>query len=151
MSRINASVDISRRPEDVYAYMTDPQHLPEWQDSAVKVQQKRGNPGTVGSQVTVTRRMGKKHYDMTMQVMELDPPRSWHVHGTDGPVRGDVQGTIEPLDNGARSRVTLSLDFEGHGIGKVIAPLVVKPAARKEMPRDEQHLKSILETGTAAR
>ncbi|MFJ9823555.1 SRPBCC family protein [Streptomyces sp. NPDC101160] len=151
MSRINASVDISRRPEDVFAYLSDPSHLPEWQESAVRVQPKRGTPGTVGSQVTVTRHMGKKDFDTTMQVMEMDPPRSWHVHGVDGPVRGDVQGSIEPLDNGQRSRVTLSLDFEGHGIGKVLAPLVVKPAARKEMPRDEQTLKSILERGTTAR
>ncbi|MEU7031106.1 SRPBCC family protein [Streptomyces sp. NPDC015232] len=148
MSRINASVDISRPPEEVFAYITDPGHLPDWQDSAVKVTPRSGTPGAVGSRVAVTRRMGRREFETTMQIMELDPPRSWHVHGVDGPVRGDVQGRIEPLDQGTRSRVTISLDFEGHGIGKALVPLVVKPAARKEMPRDEEHLKSILERGT---
>ncbi|WP_370410206.1 SRPBCC family protein [Streptomyces fradiae] len=147
MSRINASIDIARPPEEVFAYITDPSHLPDWQESAVKVTPRRGTPGTVGSQVAITRHMGKRDFDMTMQVMELDPPRSWHIHGVDGPVRGDVQGSIEPLDQGTRSRLTLSLDFEGHGIGKALVPLVVKPRARKEIPRDEEHLKGILEAG----
>ncbi|MFI8522013.1 SRPBCC family protein [Streptomyces sp. NPDC085481] len=147
MSRINASVDIDRRPEEVFAYVTDPTHLPEWQESAVAVRHTGGTIGHVGQQVSVTRRMGRRDVHTTMELTEIDPPRSWHVHGVDGPVRGDIQGTIEPLDGGARSRLTLSLDFEGHGIGKALVPLVVKPAARKEMPVDEQKLKGILERG----
>lgn len=148
MSRIDASVDISRRPEEVFSYITDPVHLPEWQESVVRARTIRGTPGSVGSQAAVTRHLGKRDFTMTMQIMAADPPHSWHVHGVDGPVRGDVRGTIEPLDGGERSRLTLSLDFEGHGVGKVIAPLVARPAARKEMPRDEQHLKDVLEHGT---
>ncbi|MFF5973179.1 SRPBCC family protein [Streptomyces sp. NPDC012769] len=147
MSRITGSVDISRRPEEVYAYLTDPTHLPEWQESAVNVRRTGGAPGTSGQRVTVTRHFGRRDMEMNVELDELDPPRSWHVHGVDGRVRPDVRGTIEPLDNGARSRVRFSVDFEGHGIGKALVPLVVKPRARKEMPRDEQHLKEILERG----
>ncbi|MER7515421.1 SRPBCC family protein [Streptomyces sp. NPDC126499] len=150
MSRINASVDISRPPEEVFAYVTDPSHLPEWQESAVRVRQAGGVPGRPGRQVTVTRHMGRRDVDMNVELTELDPPRSWHVHGVDGPVRPDVRGTVEPLDQGRRSRVTLSVDFEGHGIGKALVPLVVKRQVRKEMPRDERKLKEILERGARA-
>ncbi|MEV0413764.1 SRPBCC family protein [Streptomyces sp. NPDC050448] len=145
MSAIRESIDIFRSPEDVFDYVTDPTHLPEWQDSAVSARQLDGAPLHLGSKVEITRRMAKREFPMTMEVTELDPPRSWHLHGIDGPVRGDVRGTIEPLDDGKRSRVTLDLDFEGHGIGKVIAPLVVKPYARRQMPRNEEKLKHLLE------
>ena len=37
MGPIVASVEISRRPEDVFAYITNPSHLPEWQESVVRV------------------------------------------------------------------------------------------------------------------
>ena len=37
MAPIVNSVEISRRPEDVFAYVTDPTHLPEWQESVVSV------------------------------------------------------------------------------------------------------------------
>ncbi|MFG2334198.1 SRPBCC family protein [Streptomyces sp. NPDC048604] len=148
MSRIEETIDISRSPEEVFAYMMDPAHVPEWQESAVSARKLTDGPLGVGSQFAVKRRFGRREMPTTMQVMEYDPPRSWHFHGVDGPVRGDMMGRIEPLDDGRRSRVTLSLDFESHGIGKVLVPLVVKPQVRKEMPRNEEHLKDLMESGT---
>ncbi|MCX4903537.1 SRPBCC family protein [Streptomyces sp. NBC_00878] len=145
MSAIKESVDISCRPEDVFSYVTDPSHLPEWQESAVSVRPVGDAPLAVGSRVVVTRRIGRRDIPMTSEVTELDPPRSWRVDGVDGPVRGHVKGTIEPLGDGERSRLTMSLDFETHGIGKVLVPLVVRPHVRKEMPRNEQTLKRLLE------
>ncbi|MET7619672.1 SRPBCC family protein [Streptomyces sp. NPDC005408] len=149
MSTIKESVDISRRPEDVYSYVTDPSHLTEWQESAVSVRPLGDAPMAVGSKMVVTRRIGRREFPMTMEVVELDPPRSWHMKGIDGPVRGDVHGTIEPLGDGDRSRLTLDLDFESHGMGKLLVPLVVRPHARKEMPKNEQKLKGLLESGAA--
>lgn len=146
MSAIKESVDISRRPEDIYSYVTDPSHLPEWQESAVSVRPLGDAPMGVGSRMVVTRRIGRREFPMTMEVTELDPPRSWHMRGVDGPIRGDVHGTIEPLGDGERSRLTLDLDFEAHGMGKLLVPLVVRPHARKEMPRNEQKLKGLLES-----
>jgi hypothetical protein len=74
---------------------------------------------------------------MAVEIGNLDPPRSWTIRGLDGPVRGNVKGTVEPLDDGTRSRVTIELDLQGHGIGKLIVPLVVKRQASKELPRLE--------------
>jgi hypothetical protein len=91
--------------------------------------------------------MGPREQPMTSELAELNPPRSWAVRGVDGPVRGNVNGTIEPLESGERSRVTISLDFEGHGIGKVLVPLVVRRTAQAEVPRNLQKLKERLEGG----
>ncbi|MCX4716984.1 SRPBCC family protein [Streptomyces virginiae] len=146
MSAMRKSIDIDRRPEDVYSYLTDPTHLPEWQDSAVSAVPIGDLPVHVGSRILVTRQIGRRRVPTTMEFVELDPPRSWHVHGIDGPVRPDVRGTIEPLDGGTRSRVTLDVDFEGHGVGRALVPLVVRPMVRKEMPRGEEKLKHLLET-----
>jgi hypothetical protein len=44
-----------------------------------------------------------------------------------------------------RSRLTIAVDFEGHGIGKLLVPLVVRPEARKEMPANLATLKRRLE------
>ncbi|MFD7557253.1 MULTISPECIES: SRPBCC family protein [unclassified Streptomyces] len=145
MSAISNTIDISRSPDEVFAYVTDPTHLPEWQDSAVSAVPMGDLPVHVGSQVVVTRKVGKRRIPTKMEFTELDRPRSWHLHGIEGPVRPEIQGTIEPLDGGARSRVTLSVDFEGHGLGRALVPLAVKPMVRKEMPRSEEKLKHLLE------
>ncbi|MGA4956937.1 SRPBCC family protein [Streptomyces lavendulocolor] len=145
MSAIRQSVEISRRPEDVFSYMTDTSHLPEWQESALSVSPVGRVSGGLGSRVRVTRQVGRRRMPMTMEMSEYDPPRSFRMDGIDGPVRGHVRGTVEPIGDGERSRVTLDLNFESHGIGKVLVPLVVRTRARKEMPKNEQHLKDILE------
>ncbi|MFC9733764.1 SRPBCC family protein [Streptomyces roseolus] len=149
MSRIEESIDIARPPEDVFSYLMDPGHMPEWQESAVAARRLDEGALRVGSRFRVQRRFGRREMPMTMEVTELAPPRSWHFHGVDGPVRGDVRGRLEPLGDGSRSRLTLSIDFEGHGVGKALVPLVVRPRVRKEMPRNEAHLKELMETGAA--
>ena len=82
-----------------------------------------------------------------MEVAQLTPPRSWAIRGVDSPVRGSVDGTVEPIGEGDRSRVTIKLDFEGRGLGKVLVPLVVRRMAQKELPQNLQTLKQRLETG----
>jgi uncharacterized protein YndB with AHSA1/START domain len=58
MASIVESVEISRRPEDVFSYVTDPSRLPEWKESVVSVRQESDGPVAVGSRVVVTRRVG---------------------------------------------------------------------------------------------
>jgi uncharacterized protein YndB with AHSA1/START domain len=146
MAPIVSSIEISRRPEDVFAYVTDPSHLPDWQESAVST---RGDtPLTVGSRVAVTRRVGRGERTMTNEVTEVNRPTSWGLRGVDGPIRGNVKGTIEPLEDGQRSRVTIALDFESHGIGMLLWPLFVRRQVQAEMPKNMQNLKDQLESGT---
>jgi uncharacterized protein YndB with AHSA1/START domain len=139
------SIEISRRPEDVFAYVTDPSHLPEWQESVVSAS--GGTPPAVGSKMVVTRRIGRMEKAATSEMTELNPPRIWAVRGIDGAIRGNVRGTVEPLDDGARSRVTITLGFEAHGIGKLLLPLalVARRQAQSEMPRNMQRLTERLE------
>jgi hypothetical protein len=53
--------------------------------------------------------------------------------------------TVEPLESDQRSRVTITIDFAGYGIGKLLVPLLVRPQARREMPANVQRLKERLE------
>jgi hypothetical protein len=40
MTAFAASIDISRRPEDVFAYTTDFSHFPHWQASVLSARRK---------------------------------------------------------------------------------------------------------------
>ncbi|RPF36616.1 SRPBCC family protein [Streptomyces sp. TLI_185] len=148
MSAIHEEFDVDCRPEDAWAYIIDPSHMPEWQLSAVATEQLDDRPFGLGSRVRVTRHIGRRDIPMTMECTQYEPQRSWTVRGIDGPIRGNFHGEITPLDDGRRTHVTMDLDFEGHGIGKVLLPLVVRPQVRKEMPRNEQLLKDKLEHTT---
>jgi hypothetical protein len=51
---------------------------------------------------------------------------------------------VEPL-GASRARLTIAIEFEGHGIGRLLVPLLVEREARKEMPRNLDTLKQRLE------
>jgi uncharacterized protein YndB with AHSA1/START domain len=144
---IVSSIEIARPPEEVFSYVTDPSRLAEWQESVVSTRIEGSGPPGVGSRVVVTRRIGRGERAMTSEMTELSPSRSWGVRGVDGPVRGNVKGTIDPLDDSARSRVTIELDLQGHGLGKLLVPLVVRRQAQREMPTNLRNLKERLESG----
>lgn len=146
MAPIVGSVEVARRPEEVFAYLTDVDRLTEWQDGLVSARRETGEGFAVGSRIATTRRFGGVERTMTMEVTEASPPGSWAVRGIDGPIRATVRGTVEPLDGGERSRVTIRLDFVGHGVGKLLVPLVVRRQARAEMPKNTSQLKRLLES-----
>ena len=147
MAPIMSTIEIARPPEEVFAYVTDPSRLAEWQENVVASRPEGTGPPGVGTRAAVTRRIGRRQRTMTAELSELSAPRNWAVRGLDGPVRGNVKGTIEPLDDGARARVTLELDLVGYGIGKLLVPLFVRRQARNEVPNNLRNLKERLERG----
>ena len=100
----------------------------------------------VGDRCLTTRRIGGANRQSTSELAHIDPPRTWGVRGIDGPIRAVVDVTVERVTD-TRSRVTIAVDFTGHGIGKVLVPLVVRREARKEMPANLAALKRRLESG----
>jgi hypothetical protein len=103
-------------------------------------------PPAVGTRCTTTRRIGGRERTATQEITRLTPPRAWSVRGVDGPVRANVDVDVEPLEQSTRSRVTITLNFVGHGIGRLIVPLLVRPQAGKEVPQSCTNLKRRLET-----
>jgi uncharacterized protein YndB with AHSA1/START domain len=144
MGSIVSQVEITAAPEQVFAYVTDPTRFTEWQENVVDGGMD-GGPTAVGSKCTTTRKIGGGERKATSEVTVLDPPRAWAVHGIDGPIRSTVHVTVEPVTGRNASRVTIDLDFEGHGIGKILVPLLVRPQSRKEMQRNMARLKARLE------
>jgi uncharacterized protein YndB with AHSA1/START domain len=139
MEPLVSTIEIARPPEEVFAFATDPLHFAEWQRDVVSVH-------LLGdSRFTTTRRISGAERTMTQQITRNDPPRGWAAKGIDGPIRPHATIIIEPVNNGTRSRVTFALDFEGHGLGAPLVPLV-RRQARKGAPNSYWNLKRLLES-----
>jgi hypothetical protein len=148
MPPITTSIEVDRPAEDVFAYATDPTRFHEWQQGVIDGHldgptDQAGIP-SIGARCSTTRRIGGANRTSTSELVRIDPPRTWGVRGLDGPIRAIVDVTVEPLAT-KRSRLTIAVDFEGHGIGKPLVLLLVRPEARKEMPTNLAALKRRLE------
>jgi hypothetical protein len=139
-----ASTVVDRPAAEVFSYTTDPTHFPEWQQGLVDGHLEPAGPAQVGSKCVTTRRIGGANRAVTSVLTHIDAPRAWGVRGIDGPVRATVDVTVEPLTE-TSSRLTIAVDFDGHGIGKLLVPLIVRRQAEKEMPANVEALKRRVE------
>jgi polyketide cyclase/dehydrase/lipid transport protein len=144
MSPITESRDVNRSATDVFAYATDPTRFSEWQKGVVEGHVEEPGTANAGAKCLTTRRIGFAKRPATAEITHVDPPRTWGVRGIDGPIRAVVDLTVETVAEN-RARLTISIDFRGHGIGKLLVPLVVRREARKEMPANLTALKARLE------
>jgi len=142
MAPITASIEIARPPEDVFAYIDDLSRHSEWQGQIREVTVLTEGPTRVGTRARDKRKVPGGVRDITYEITAHDPPRSASFRGIDGPVRVVGTVTVTPMNGG--SRLSLTLDFEGRGLGKLLLPLV-RSQARKEVPQDQQRLKERLE------
>lgn len=144
MAAISTSTEVNRPAQEVFAYATDPSRFREWQKGVVDGHMEATGQPNVGARCVTTRRIGFAKRPATAEVTHIDPPRSWGVRGVDGPIRAIVELSVDPLAD-TRSRLSVSVDFEGHGVGRLLVPLVVRRQARKEMPQNLTTLKKHLE------
>ncbi len=130
---ITVAIDVARPAAEVFRYATDPTTFHEWQRGVVSGSMESKGAPALGDRCLTTRRIGGAQRPATSELVRLDPPNTWGVRGIDGPIRAQVDVSVESLTD-HRSRLTIAVDFEGHGIGKVLVPLVVRRQARAEMP-----------------
>jgi len=124
MMRIEDTFEVGRAPEDVFAFLTDPERLPEWQTSTVEVRRERSGPLEVGerfSEVHVA--MGRK-LESTVEVAESTPPSAFALKILDGALPLDGRWTFEPGGDGTR------VHFVGEaavgGLKKLARPLLAR-------------------------
>ena len=143
MAPVTVTTEVARPAEAVFAYATDPGRFAEWQQGVISGHQDGGTP-EVGTRCRTVRRIGFADRPVTSEIVHLDPPRSWRLHGVDGPIRALVDVTVVPLPDDS-ARLTIAVDFEGRGIGRLLVPLVVRRQAAREMPANVATLRRRLE------
>src|SRR5579864_9752220 len=116
MAPITASVEVACSPQTTFAYVTDPSRFGEWQENVTAGHMDGAGPHGVGAICHTTRRIGFAERPVTSEITHVDRPRTWTVRGIDGPIRARVNVTVGALDDPHRSALTISIDFEGHGI-----------------------------------
>ncbi len=137
MAPLVSAIEVARPAREVYTVATDPLRFAEWQPDVVAVRM------LDGSRFVTTRRISGAEREVIQEVTRDEPPHDWAAASIDGPIRPHATVTVEPLD-AARSRITFTLDFEGHGLGVPLIPLV-RRQAEKVAPVSYQNLKRLLE------
>jgi len=141
---IIARTVVERPAAQVFAYATDPTRFHEWQQGLIDGHLDQPGAPQVGAKCVTTRRIGGANRVVTSELTHIDAPRTWGVRGIDGPIRATVDVTVEALTE-ISSRLTIAVDFDGHGVGKLLVPVFIRRQAEKEMPANLKALKQRIE------
>jgi uncharacterized protein YndB with AHSA1/START domain len=141
MINFSLTVDIDRTPADVFAFMTDPEKLGEWQD-AIEVEQLTPDPVGQGTRFReVHKVMGRRNEQVT-EFTVYEPAQRLDVGIVEGPVHVDGRWDFAATDGGTHLTFTAT--------GRLRFPLVllqvaVVAAMKRSFNRYHARLKQALE------
>jgi uncharacterized protein YndB with AHSA1/START domain len=122
--KIEDTIDIDRPPEAVFAYLTDPDKLPEWQTSTVAVKREASGPLTVGERFKEVHKAMGRELESTVEVAQSDPPRVFALRILDGALPLDGRWTFEPAGDGTRLHFVGEADVGG--AKRLVRPLIAR-------------------------
>jgi uncharacterized protein YndB with AHSA1/START domain len=142
--RLEQSFRVSRPPEVVFDYLTNPANLADWQPSKTFVEQLTDGPPRLGTRVRErTKRPGGKEFEQIVEFREFDRPERVHVHIVEGPYPVDGSWSFEPEGDGTRVRFVA--EGELRGVMRLLQP-VAKLMLGRQMAGCHRNLRRNLET-----
>jgi uncharacterized protein YndB with AHSA1/START domain len=143
--RIELTVDIACPAEKVFAALTDLEHLPDWQSSAVS--SKPDGPLGVGTRIREQRSLMGRVLDNELEVTAYDPPRRFALEGRSGAVPLSIDHEL--VENDGKTVLRVHAQAQPGALYKLAEPMI-KRTAEQELRTDFERLKGRLEAGTAA-
>jgi carbon monoxide dehydrogenase subunit G len=142
--RIEQSFSVSRSPEVVFDYLTNPENLTAWQTSKTSVEQLTAGPPRQGTRVREhTKGPRGKVFEQIVEFTEFERPARVHTHIVEGPY--PIDGTWSFAAEGSGTRVDFAAEGELPGVPRVLQPLAERLIAR-QMAGYHQKLRHIVES-----
>src|ERR671910_2850357 len=121
---------VSRSPEVVFDYLTNPSTLADWQTSKTSVEQLTDGAPRLGTRVRErTKPPGGKGFEQIVEFTEFERPVRVHAHIVEGPHPIDGTWSFEPDGDG--TRVRFLAEGELRGMMRVLQPVAKLVIARQ--------------------
>jgi uncharacterized protein YndB with AHSA1/START domain len=127
--RVEQSFTVSRPPDEVFRYMTDPANLASWQTSKVSVEPLTDGPPRSGYRIKERTKVGLRQWDQVVEFTEFEPGRAFSTHIVEGSMPVDGRWTFEDDGRGG-TRVRFVAEGPLTGVMRLLEPLVQRGVAR---------------------
>jgi Polyketide cyclase / dehydrase and lipid transport len=134
---------IARPVDDVFAYVSEPANLDQWQTNVIDAEVIGGGPMRDGSRLREVRRVGRRRVEQIVAVEGFLAPQRFGLRVMEGPL--PVHGDVEFLPEGEdATRVRVHAFGKLRGAMRLAAPLLAI-GLRREFTKQYALLKRILE------
>jgi hypothetical protein len=142
VARAEESIFVERPVEEVFAYLTDLERVPEWQTSVLFLQLQSPGGLRAGAKLVELRKFLGRKVESILEVTGYDPPRRYAVAAQSGPIPFRISNVL--TESGAGTRIDAVIEGEpGRFFG--LAEWRVVKAVERELGNSLATLKDILE------
>lgn len=128
-STVETSIVVMRSPREVFDYVSDVTHLPEWRTDIVGAGLETPGPMRLGSRGWDSARVMGRERRFDWEVTDFEEGERYGIRGVSGPVRPHVTFRFTPQDGG--TRVDYALRLSGHGPLGVLRHLLIRRLTAK--------------------
>jgi uncharacterized protein YndB with AHSA1/START domain len=142
--RFDVTVVIDRPIDEVFAFLADGENDPKFSPRVLEIAKTTDGPPGVGTVYASTVKDAGMTTKRQFELTEFESPTKIRWREISKNTITAAEGGYDLVREGEGTRVTLHNVLEGHGFGKLIAPLALR-AARKSAPEFGQSIKRAVE------
>jgi uncharacterized membrane protein len=142
MIKEHGSVIIRRPVEEVFAYVSDLTHSPDWQAQLVEARKLTDGPVGVGTRYAFVRQFMGRKIEAANEFVAHEPNRKVQFRFASGPMPGQGTYLFEATPDG--TKLTSTVELEPGGLSRLAAPLIAS-SLRREIAAGLPVLKELLE------
>jgi uncharacterized protein YndB with AHSA1/START domain len=128
--RFEATVVIDRPIEEVFAFLADGENDPKFSPRVLEIAKTTDGPPGVGTVFASTVKDAGMKTEREFELTEFEPPTRIRWAEVSKNLVTAPEGGYDLAREGSGTRVTVYNFLEGHGPGKLIAPLALRSARK---------------------
>jgi uncharacterized protein YndB with AHSA1/START domain len=128
--RFETTVVINRPIEEVFAFLADGENDPKFSPRVLEIAKTTDGPTGVGTIYASTVKDAGVKTKREFKLTEFEPPTRIRWTEVSKNLVTAPEGGYDLAQEGSGTRVTLHNVLEGHGLGKLIAPLALRSARK---------------------
>lgn len=145
MPTIDERITIKRPPEEVFAWMSDPENVALYSSNVQKFEQIEGDGLEVGARHACVVRVAGRTLEFTDEVTAVDAGKRFVSRSDDGPIPYSLDISVEPAPEGSTVVWHQETDSYGGVFGKLADPIVTKMYTR-DVRSNLENAKVLLES-----
>lgn len=142
MIRREVETFVDRPIEEVFAYLADFNNIPRHDPWVEEIERTSSGPVGVGATWRSVRRMGRRHIEAPIELVEYEPNRRLAIVSESGPISVKAAQTFEPSGTGTLVREVVTMSISGPL--RIMQPVIGR-SVRKQAEETHRRFKEILE------
>lgn len=126
MQRVERTARISAPVDEVFAYVSELDHLAEWQSGIVTAERTTDGEMRVGATARVVRELMGQRIEAPLTVTEYEPPRRMVIGSEVSGVRASAELSLEPA--GDETELRFAMEIRGSMLTAFMEPMIAGAA-----------------------